>query len=461
MPSSFSTFEDGDIIYAGHVAELHEPILHLESGAAFYAGTTSGSSTAYTASLSPAPNNPHNAGLMVHVKVHVDNAAGSPDVTINLNGQGAKPILKKGAESLEAGDLQEGQIVSLVYDSAGSGHFQLVGSAGAGSGEGGGGGEIPDGLVVVAAASRAAGTITLVEETMAAGRLSFFDNQGGYATIRFTPSSVTIEAGSSDYVASDAPASDKIGIALVDDQLSLVIGSAAGREIGWGGFVFTFTESAGSTVVVHLGDTHWTFSKTDDSGTLGAGSGSIAAVTGPGTPPQGTGSFNLLVPTGSDGARLSTDLCDGMPIGDLIQLSYSTYAADIGDTDQLPYLSIWIDYFGPEGGEPGLGRVEFEPYYSTVAAGNGGSQSNIAMNTWQTWDVVNGLFYDSGYGPGGGFFQLASILDDYPDATISGLRAGGGIRIASGYASGTDSFDVNIDGLSINNTTYDFEPEAE
>lgn len=459
MPSSFNTFSDGDVIHASHVAELHEPIHRLESGAAFYGGLTSGSSTAYTATLTPDSNSPYNGGMMVNVKIHADNAAGSPDVTLNINDHGAKPIRKSGGESLAVGDLKEGQIVSLVYDAADSGQFQLVGSGGAGSG--GGGGEVPDGLVVVAAAPREAGSITLVEEAAAAGRLSFFDNHGGYATLRFTPAGVTLEAGSSEYVASSSPDNDKIGFALVAEQLTMVVGSAAEREIGWGGFVFAFSELPGTVVVVHLGDAHWTFSKTDDGGTLDAGSGSIAAVTGPGTPPQGSGSFNLLVPTGSDGARLSTDLFDGMPLSDIAHFSYSTYASDVGATDQLPYLTMWVDCFGPEGGEPGLARFEFEPYYSTIAADEGGSQANIAMDTWQTWDVANGLFYDAGYGPGGGFFSLSSILGDFPEATISGMRAGGSIRFASGYASGTDSFDVNIDGLRINNTTYDFEPEAE
>ena len=147
-----------------------------------------------------------------------------------------------------------------------------------------------------------------------------------------------------------------------------------------------------------------------------------------------------------------------MLLSELTHLSYSTYAEDIGATDQLPYLSIWVDYLGPEEGEPGLGRIEFEPYYSTVAAGNGGSQSNIAMETWQSWDLMTGLFYAGD--PGNGFFTLAELVEDWPLATISGLR-GGGLRVASGYASGTDSFDTNFDAIRVNNTIYSFEPEPE
>ena len=258
-------------------------------------------------------------------------------------------------------------------------------------------------------------------------------------------------------MASSSPDSEEVGLAMVDDQLTLCVGSAAERQIGWAGFVFSFVPQL-MVVNVYPGDTNWAFTKTDDSGELGEGSGSGDWVTGPATPPQGVGSFNLLVPTGSDGARLATSLHNGMALSELTHLSYSTYASDIGDTDQLPYFSIWVDYLGPEGGEEGLGRIDFEPYYSTVAAGNGGSQSAVGMETWQSWDLMTGLFYSGD--PGGGFFTLAELLGDWPDASISGLR-GGGLRVASGYASGTDSFDTNFDAIRVNNTIYSFDPEEE
>ena len=126
MPSSFASFSNGDVVEASHVAEMHAPIQNLERGAAFYAGTTGGSSTAYSATLSPAPDNPYQAGMIVNFKIHADNTAGSPDVTLNVNGVGAKPILKGGGDSLAAGDLKAGQMASVVYDSASGGAFKLV-----------------------------------------------------------------------------------------------------------------------------------------------------------------------------------------------------------------------------------------------------------------------------------------------------------------------------------------------
>ncbi len=127
MPSSFTSFNNGDIIQAAHVSEMQEPIQDLQRGASFYAGASGGSSIAYTVSLVPAPDSPYQDGMLVNFKVHTANGAGSPDVTLNVNSVAAKPILKNGGSSLSASDLATGQVVSVVYDSAGSGAFHLIG----------------------------------------------------------------------------------------------------------------------------------------------------------------------------------------------------------------------------------------------------------------------------------------------------------------------------------------------
>lgn len=127
MPSSFNSFVNGDGIEASDVSEMHAPIQNLERGASYYAGASGGSSTAYTVTLSPAPDSPYQAGMIVNFKVHTANGAGSPDVTLNANSVGAKPILKNGGASLSASDLAAGQVVSVVYDTAGSGAFHLIG----------------------------------------------------------------------------------------------------------------------------------------------------------------------------------------------------------------------------------------------------------------------------------------------------------------------------------------------
>ncbi len=135
MPTTdFEVFGNGDVIEAEHINELHEVIQNLERGKSFYAGTSGGSSTAYTVTLDPAPDSPHLVGMIVHFKVHTDNTAGSPDVTLNVNSVGAKPILKGGGDSLAAGDLKAGQMVACFYDSASGGSFKLIGGGGGSSG---------------------------------------------------------------------------------------------------------------------------------------------------------------------------------------------------------------------------------------------------------------------------------------------------------------------------------------
>ena len=130
MPSSFSSFTNGDMLEATHVSEMHVPIQNIERGTAFYAGTSTGTSTAYAVAMSPAPEDPHPVGMIVNFKVHTDNIAGSPDVTLDVNSVGVKPILKAGGDSLAAGDLKAGQMASVVYDSASGGAFKLIAGAG-------------------------------------------------------------------------------------------------------------------------------------------------------------------------------------------------------------------------------------------------------------------------------------------------------------------------------------------
>ncbi|MBT9588915.1 hypothetical protein IV102_36615, partial [bacterium] len=132
MPTPFSNFTDGDIIESNYILELQTPINNLERGAAYYAGPSAGTSTAYTASLTPTPDNPYRGGMLVNFRVHLDNTVGSPDVTLDVDGVGPKPIFRNGNQSLAAGDLKTGQIVSVILDPTGTQSFQLLGAGGGG-----------------------------------------------------------------------------------------------------------------------------------------------------------------------------------------------------------------------------------------------------------------------------------------------------------------------------------------
>lgn len=79
-----------------------------------FAVDSSGSSTAYTATLSPAPTSLTN-GMTVRVKIGLANTTTTP--TLNINGSGAKTIVKYVNTALVAGDISAGMYCTFVYDS--------------------------------------------------------------------------------------------------------------------------------------------------------------------------------------------------------------------------------------------------------------------------------------------------------------------------------------------------------
>lgn len=126
MPTTFTDIDDGDIIYAAHVTEVREPIQNLERGAAFYGGESAGTSTAYQLSMPHVPDDPYPTGMIVNFKVHAENDEGSPDVTLDVNGIGPKPLRRNNGIALLEADLKEGQMVSVIYDAADGGQFFLL-----------------------------------------------------------------------------------------------------------------------------------------------------------------------------------------------------------------------------------------------------------------------------------------------------------------------------------------------
>lgn len=195
--------------------------------------------------------------------------------------------------------------------------------------------------------------------------------------------------------------------------------------------------------------------------TYGAGAATAEMVNGPATPPLGTGSAHFN--TGSDGsqsAQLRLSDWSGTAIADLTSLSYSTYATS-WNGQQMPYLTIYLS-----NGD----RLWFEPDYSSAGAGNGNPspQADPVLNTWQTWDALNGMWYtDNFFGAGSNAKTWADVLTaEGSGVTIVADGAGrGGIRIASGFASSNDVFNAYVDNFTIGTgagtTTYDFEAVPE
>ncbi|REK68008.1 MAG: hypothetical protein C6P35_03295 [Cohnella sp.] len=88
-------------------------------------GTTAGTGTAYTLTLSPAPT-ALVAGMRVTVKIHTANTGAA---TLNVNGLGAKSIKKANGNDVAAGNLKASGVYTLVYDGSA---FTLQGEGGSG-----------------------------------------------------------------------------------------------------------------------------------------------------------------------------------------------------------------------------------------------------------------------------------------------------------------------------------------
>ena len=128
MPHSFDSFTDGDIVEAHNVAELHSPVQDLESGAAHYRADSGSANTYQVSFASDNAFSAYNAGMIVNFKAaNANTGASTMEVTGPSGSLGAKPIKKNGATDLESGDVQANQMVALIYNDHGTGHFDLVG----------------------------------------------------------------------------------------------------------------------------------------------------------------------------------------------------------------------------------------------------------------------------------------------------------------------------------------------
>lgn len=214
-----------------------------------------------------------------------------------------------------------------------------------------------------------------------------------------------------------------------------------------------------ATVIVSPSNLNgWATHTTDSSGVFGTASPGVAAdfATPPSPPPLGSSSAHLTtgINNGDESAQLRTTNFAGVRIADITALSYSTYATAWND-QQVPYLTIWLDL---DGNGTRDDRLWFEPDYSNPP------QPAAALNTWQTWDALNGKWYsDNIGGPGSNSITLATYLSTVVGTpTIINAAPGvGGFRIASGFASDTDDFEAFVDNLTFataaGSTTYDFE----
>ena len=235
---------------------------------------------------------------------------------------------------------------------------------------------------------------------------------------------------------------------------------------------------ASITVVTPGNMDGWSFQVTDDSGNAAPGwnGDSGQMVTGPATPPLGTGSAQLATTAagGNGASRISTAAYDGLALSSITSLGYSTYAT-ANNGQQFPFMEIAVSLDG-SGSAVSEDSLFFEPPYQSQSTGNPSlpnqgapvppNTSPALMNTWQTWNVLVGGLWDNngnfnqGAGPNG-VNSLAAFLALYPNATImNNIVNGGAGNEGITLLVGEDGNYINngyVDGVTINGTTYDFE----
>lgn len=104
MPTIFDQPADGDVTHVAQLNQYAPAVNALERGLAFSAGTTGGTSTAYTATVNPGPAD-NEFGTILIVYWHVDCGT---DPTLALNGHAALSIWKTEIAKVASGELKAG-----------------------------------------------------------------------------------------------------------------------------------------------------------------------------------------------------------------------------------------------------------------------------------------------------------------------------------------------------------------
>lgn len=185
-------------------------------------------------------------------------------------------------------------------------------------------------------------------------------------------------------------------------------------------------------------------------------------VTGPATPPAGTGSVHLTKTT-NDSYGIATTQFASTTLASITALSYSTYRAS-GTATQAASLGFDIDSDTTDADTSYQGRLTYEPYLTQT----------VNTGAWQTWNALDDA---AGTGTGNWWFSHATLsggaasactqanpctwtelLAAYPHAA---MRNPGQLILRTNGATG-EVFDGNVDNLTVGvsgtNTTFDFDP---
>jgi Right handed beta helix region len=168
--------------------------------------------------------------------------------------------------------------------------------------------------------------------------------------------------------------------------------------------------------------------------------------------PAGLGSGSLELATDDTTAAkagLYTHAMSGTPLSGVTSLSYWTYQGTASSPSGDASYQLQVDV-----GDGTFTTLVYEPYWNGAPT----------PATWQPWDVggVGAMFWSShttpdlGHGNlvagavGPPLYTLAQVRAMYPDATVLGI----GVNVGTF----NPSYDIGVDGVGFNDTTYNFEP---
>jgi parallel beta-helix repeat protein len=199
--------------------------------------------------------------------------------------------------------------------------------------------------------------------------------------------------------------------------------------------------------------TGWLFYN-DENDTIDPTLGSF--VTGPGTPPLGTGSAQISV-TGTQRRNLATYQFSGTPLADIATLRFRTYnpsAGNGGSATRSAYLNFNVDF---DGSDTWQKRLYFVP----------SQNGTVLQDTWQEWDAINfggalwgysGATWPITGQPGTTLKTWSQILSDYPGIRMRVTDSFVGLRVGEPYANGyTEDIDSFTFGTNSALTIFNFE----
>lgn len=176
--------------------------------------------------------------------------------------------------------------------------------------------------------------------------------------------------------------------------------------------------------------------------------------------PSGLGSAALELTTGADNADkafIATGAVNGSTLAGVSGLSYWTFR-NAGPSYGAASLQLMISTgTSCTDGSANWTTLVYEPYWNTSA---GAGVAGTVPSAWTQWQITptSGVFWSSKSTCGGSlvagaggppFYTLSQVQAAYPSATLMAL----GVNVGT-YNPG---YDVAVDGVSINDVSYDFE----